>query len=145
MLSGDIKIRNTPTINQISRLEAEIKTLPQQKIKETHHFSDGIYAREIFIPAGTVLTGKIHKTEHLNIISKGCIVVWTEEGMRMISAPFTLKSNAGTKRAGYALQDTIWTTIHSNPENSTDLIELEEKLIQSSSINIKNEVFPWLG
>ena len=29
------------------------------------------YAREMFIPKGTLIIGKIHRHQHLNIISKG--------------------------------------------------------------------------
>src|SRR5574340_659286 len=36
-----------------------------------HHFTDGVYAREMHIPAGHVVVGKIHRHEHLNFISKG--------------------------------------------------------------------------
>lgn len=90
-----------------------------------HHFSKGIYAREMFIPAGTVLTGKIHRHEHLNIISAGDISVLTEEGPKRIVAPYTVVSPPGTKRLGYAHTDTVWTTIHATHETNLELLELE--------------------
>lgn len=115
---------------RILDLEAAMMDLPQLEIKTTHHFCNGVYAREIFIPKGTVLTGKIHKTEHLNIVSQGKIAVYTEEGMSEIEAPCTIVSKPGTKRVGFALEDTVWTTIH--PTNETDLQKLEAELICTS-------------
>jgi hypothetical protein len=112
---------------KIDRIEQEIAKLPQIEMVTIHHFANGLYARELHIPAGTILTGKIHKTEHINIVSKGRIIVWTEAGMKEVSAPFTMVSYPGTKRVGYALEDTIWTTIHAS--NETDLVKLEEELI----------------
>jgi len=103
---------------------------PQVEIEPTHYFADGIYAREIVIPAGTLLTGKIHRTRHLNIVSKGKIAVVTEDGQKIIEAPCTFVAEAGTKRVGFALEDTVWTTIHASQE--TDLEKLETELIAPS-------------
>lgn len=118
---------NPSMLAKIFRLESEMAKLPQIDIEPVHHFSDGIYAREIFIPKGTLLTGKIHATEHLNIVSKGDISVMTDEGIKRIKAPATLVARAGMKRVGYAHEDTVWTTIHGTHE--TDLARLEAELI----------------
>ena len=108
---------------KIDRLESVMFSIPQLEIKPTHYFADGLYAREIFIPKGTTLTGKIHKTEHLNIISKGDISVMTEHGIKRIKAPCTMVSKPGTKRVGYAHEDTVWTTIHASAERDLDKLE----------------------
>lgn len=105
------------------------------EIEPKHHFSKGIYAREILIPKGTTLTGKIHRTEHINIISQGDISVLTEQGIKRIQAPFTMISKPGTKRVGYAHEDTVWTTIHGTDE--TDLEKLELELIANSHAEIE--------
>ena len=109
----------------INDLESAMMQMEQVTIKPVHYFAEGVYAREIFIPKGTVLTGKIHKTEHLNIISKGSIRVVTESGAHEIKAPHTMVSLPGTKRAGYTLEDTVWTTIHATTETDFDKIEHE--------------------
>lgn len=119
----------TPTHTLIQQFENHLSVHEQLPIKTTHYFSDKVYSREIFIPKGTILTGKIHKTEHLNIISKGKIIVVTELGRQEICAPFTLVSPPNTKRVGYAVEDTVWTTIHNNPDNIRDLEKLESILI----------------
>ena len=80
------------------------------KIEPKIYSADGVYAREIFIPKGTALVGEIHLLAQINVVSKGKIRVATEEGVRVIEAPYTFVSPAGTKRAGYVLEDTVWTT-----------------------------------
>lgn len=95
----------------------------QIHIEPVHYFADGLYAREITIPKGTLLTGKIHLFEHINIISKGDISVLTEEGVKRIKAPATLVSRPGIKRVGFAHEDTVWTTIHACDETDPEKAE----------------------
>ena len=86
------------------------------------------YAREMLIPKGTLIIGKIHKHEHLNIISKGKVVVYTEFGEKHLEAPITFVSEIGLKRSVYAIEDTLWTTIHLTQfvgEENLDKIEEE--------------------
>jgi hypothetical protein len=92
-----------------------------------HTFSNGIYARELTIPEGGLIVGKIHKTQHHNFLLKGEIIVLTEEGkVNLLQAPCTIVSEPGTQRVGYALTETVWTAVHLNESNTQD-IELLEK------------------
>lgn len=128
---------NIPTIEKIFRLEREMVKFEQLEILTTHYFAEGLYAREIFIPKGVLLTGKIHKTEHLNILSKGEITVWTEDGMKRLKSPYTLVSKPGTKRVGFAHEDTIWTTIHATKETNLEKLELE--LIEDNQVFLERK------
>lgn len=123
-----LALPNIPTREQIERLELEIRQQEQAPIETRHYFAQGLYAREIRIPAGMLLTGRVHKAEHLNIISQGDITVWTEEGMKRLLAPSTLISRPGTKRVGLAHTDTVWTTVHACAER--DLEKLERELLE---------------
>ncbi len=125
--SVEENLPGTTMRQKIMRLESAMTEFQQIDIPPVHYFAKGLYAREIFIPKGTLLTGKIHKSEHLNIISLGDISVMTEEGIRRIRAPFAMISKPGIKRVGYAHEDTVWTTIHATGE--TDLDKIEEELI----------------
>src|SRR5882672_1659805 len=104
------------TRDKVFSLEAVMKVMPQVELKVIHHFSKGVYARELHIPAGVTLVGEIHKFENLNILSQGTMIVTTEEGMKEVSAPFTVVSPPGTKRAAHTLTDCVWTTIHGTDE-----------------------------
>jgi hypothetical protein len=116
---------------KVDALEAGIRQLPAVEMPVEHHFSQGVYARELHIPAGTVLTGKIHKHQNLNILSKGDISVFLEDGSVMrVQAPFTVVSPPGTRRAAFAHTDVVWTTIHGTDE--TDVDEIERQFICQS-------------
>jgi hypothetical protein len=96
-----------------------------------HHFAPGQYAREIELPVGAVVVGKIHKHAHVNVISKGRVLVFTEgEGVLDLKAPLTFISSPGTKRVVYVLRPAIWTTVHVT--DKTDLAEIETEIIAPS-------------
>jgi hypothetical protein len=109
--------------DKIIKLEDGMRKQEQIHIEPVHYFADGLYAREITIPKGTLLTGKIHLFEHINIISKGDISVLTEAGVKRIVAPATIISKPGIKRVGYAHEETVWTTVHSCRETDPDKAE----------------------
>lgn len=118
-------------IDYVNRLEAEINLMSQVECPVWHHFAPGLYARRMFIPKGTVLTGAVHKTEHLCIVS-GVINVTTDEGVKLIAhQQEIICSKPGTKRAGFAAEDTYWTTIHATYE--TDLDKLVEELVEATT------------
>lgn len=110
---------------KIERLERFILQLPQVDLSTKNYLHGGMYAREVFIPAGTVLTGSAHNFDHINVCD-GEIVVWTEDGMKILKGHHTLTSRKGAKRAGLALQDTYWTTFHAT--DKTDIREIEDEV-----------------
>lgn len=113
---------------KILALEAHMRELPQVEVETIHHFAPGLYCREIRIPAGTLLTGKIHRTEHLSMISKGRVTFISANADRLtVEAPYMLRSMPGAKRAIYAHTDAVWTCLH--PTDETDLEKLEALLI----------------
>lgn len=89
-----------------------------------HSFTEGCYVREIFIPKGFVLTGKIHKHAHPNFLMQGEVIVITEyNGIEYLKAPLSIISQAGTKRVVIALEDTWWIVVHVTDETNIDTIE----------------------
>lgn len=96
------------------------------------HFAPGLYSREIFMAAGKCVIGKIHKHAHMNVISKGRCVVYTEDGEKLLEAGDTFVSLPGTKRTVLCLEDVLWTTVHANPTDSTDSAWIESQLIAPS-------------
>lgn len=109
-----------PTIDQ---LEAAMVCGVPVEMPVTHRFTPGLYIREIFIPAGTLLTSAVHWTEHPFVISKGRIEVISEaEGRVVYEAPHTGITRPGTRRALHALTDTVWTTFHATDETDVGKI-----------------------
>lgn len=124
----EIKEIDVPQLrSQIAKFEEKLLTLPQLEIKITHHFSNGVYAREMFMPKGSCLVGKIHKFKNLNIMSQGDVAILSIDGVHRVKAPYTLVASPGAKRVFYAHEDTIWTCIHGTEE--TDLLIIEETFI----------------
>lgn len=109
--------------------------LPPLHLPLKHAFGDSVYVREVFIPKGSFLVGKIHRHAHANFISQGSVIVVTEHaGVEKLEAPCTMISPKNTKRAVYANEDTIWTTIHVTDER--ELEKIEEEVIAKSYAEI---------
>lgn len=103
--------------------------MPQVDCPLKHHFAPGVYIREIFMPCGSVIIGKIHKTEHFNIIQKGAVTIAHEDGSReTLQAPLTFVSKPGVQKVLYIHEDTVWSTVHIT--SNRDLDSLEAELIE---------------
>lgn len=112
--------------------EAEV---PDSTAPVKHHFAPGAYAREITLPAGVVIVGKLHRHEHISVISKGRVAVLTDAGKQVLQAPCTFISPAGVKRVVMALEETVWTTVHIT--NETDLAAIERETIADDYTDIE--------
>ena len=108
-----------------------------------HMFTNGLYIREIFMPAGSLITSKIHKTEHPYTVSYGMVAVSIDGGeWDQITAPYTGITKPGTRRVLYVIEDCIWTTFHRidgmkseyndlNDEEKEGIVkEIEEKILE---------------
>ena len=137
-----------PMRSQIFAIEAEMQKLPQIDIPVRHYFCDGIYAREITVPEGALITGVIHKYPQINILSKGIIRVSIDEEIREIAASHTVVSAPGVKRIAFAVTECIWTTIVHTFK--TDIAEIENEFFAytedeySDFIKKESEKFKWL-
>ena len=121
-----------PQIEQFQRLLLQAEANGHgAEIVTRHYFAPGVYAREVFIPAGTVLIGARHKTEHL-VLFAGDITVWHEGHMVRITGHHTLVSKPQTKRVGFAHMDTYCTGFF--PTSKTDVRELESDLVEESHL-----------
>jgi len=101
--------------------------LEEQECPVTHRFADGIYLREIFMPKGTRIIGKIHSTQHFNVVLTGSCTVITAEGVEEIKAPHTFVSKAGVQKVVVVHEDCQWQTLHVTDKK--DLEEIEKEVI----------------
>jgi hypothetical protein len=124
-----------PVQAQIERLEARLAAFPQVEMETVHHYSDGLFARELHIPAGTILTGAVHRFRNLNTLLAGEMSVLTEAGIVRVRAPFVVVSPPGTKRIAYAHTDCIWMTVHATSETDPDVVR--EQFTSSSYAEFK--------
>jgi mannose-6-phosphate isomerase-like protein (cupin superfamily) len=119
---------------QVQRLQAEILKLPQCEPRTDHYFANGMYLRTVWSPAGTVIVGKVHKTEHFYIVLSGRVRVTTDDGVIELDAardgPQIMTCPPGTKRAVLVLEDAWRMNVHRNPDNITDIEMLERELVE---------------
>jgi len=125
-------VSNVATQDSIYKLQDIIKDMPQVTGETRHHFSDGMYARELFIPAGTVVVGALHKSQHLYMVVKGKCKVSSQYETVEIEAPYIGETIPGTKRVISAETDCVW--IGFFPTQLTDIDEIEAALIEPEGI-----------
>lgn len=110
-------------VNKIESMERAMSTHPQLDIPVEEYFFDGLYARKIFIPADTILTGRVYKHDYVDIMLDGDISVVIPSGTHRLTGFNICDGKAGRKRAGYAYQDTNWITVHKVDEIEPDMKE----------------------
>ena len=93
-----------------------------------HHFSDGLYAKEMHIPKDFAALSHAHKYSHLSILSKGKVIVKTDDFVKEFTAPACIEIKAGINHMIEALEDAAWFCIHATDE--TDVSKVDEVLIQ---------------
>ena len=112
---------------KISAFEGALHESDDQiEIPVFHHFGKGVYAREMRMPKGSTLVGKIHKFANVNILSQGEVSILSQDGGALrVKAPYTLVAGPGAKRVFYAHSDVVWTVMHGTVETNLEKIEDE--------------------
>lgn len=110
-------------IDKVKIIENELLKHEQIEIKVKNYFVPGVYIREIFMPKGAVLTGKIHKYPQFHVITSGCLDILIDGQMVRLKAPMTIMSPAGAKRLAIANEDTYWLMVHGTWQTDIDEIE----------------------
>jgi quercetin dioxygenase-like cupin family protein len=118
-----------PTQEQIFEIERSLARLPQADFSLINRFADGLYARQVTIKQGCLLTSKIHLKEHFAFILTGDISVWTDEDYQRVKAPQVIVTQPGTKRVLLAHEDTVWITVHAC--KATTVEEAEAELVSN--------------
>lgn len=114
----------------LKTIEGELSKAEQIDIPIEHYFSKAVYAREMKMPKGSLVIGKIHKHKNLNILSAGEVSVLSIDGIVRVKAPHTFVASPGAKRMIFAHEDVVWTTIHGT--ELTEVSEIEQEFIAKS-------------
>lgn len=100
--------------------------------------SDGVYFRELTIPANRIVIGETHKHEHLFMVLKGkAKLISTYENL-IVKAGYISKAPPMTKRLVITFEETTFANIHSNPNNIEDL-DLLYSMYVDSDHNFKGD------
>lgn len=122
---------DSPKAEVLVDLEQAVLAMPQLDLASVtkHYFGGGMYARELYMPKGSVVTGKIHLKEHLCHISFGDVTI-VEAGKRTrVRGPYTFVGEPGSKRALYMHENTLWTAFHVT--DATTVEECEATLVSN--------------
>lgn len=126
-MSNLAQLGNMP---EILRIEQGILSMPQVDCPVQHYQIEGVYARSMFIPAGTILTGKIHNFENIAILASGTIRITNGTESYILSAPHIMVDKPGVKRLGYAETDVTFITVHRT--DNTEITAIEDELVSAT-------------
>jgi hypothetical protein len=135
MTTVEIKQEDYTRDDIIDMAEAIISEGEPVEMPLTHKFTDGMYIRQIDMPAGAVLTSMIHNTNHPFCVIKGKCKVYDGDEVIEIEAPYNGITPANTRRLILIEEDTVWITYHAT--ELTDVDEIEKQIINTE---YKNEL-----
>lgn len=119
---------------RVDRVHHALARLPAVDCPVKNRFTPGLYSREIFMPAGTGIVSRVHKTEHQFVVLTGRARVWTEDGgIVELSAGHVGITKPGTRRVLFILENCRWITFH--PTTTTDVAALQEELTWTPDVS----------
>ena len=137
MTTQVIEILTGVATHKINVLTQEMLKHPQVECPVVHHFGPSLYIREVIMPAGTVVVGKPHKTEHMcNMISGRMIIVNEDGEQKEVVAPAVFMAKKGRKMA-YIIETVRFQNIFSTDE--TNIEKLENMLVDNSPLLLEEE------
>lgn len=109
----------------VDKLEAFALGLPQVPCNVVHAFAPGIYIRQVTLPAGAMVIGHRHRSAHLNIMLKGRMTLFNDDGSRSeLIAPVVCVAQPGRKTA-FVHEEVIWLNLYATDETDAEKIEAE--------------------
>ena len=99
----------------LGRFDADLGTI--------HHFSDGLYAKQMNFPAGYTALSHAHNYAHLSILAKGRVLVQTDDWEQEFTAPACIEIKAGIHHKIVSLEDCVWFCIHATDETDPDKVD----------------------
>lgn len=92
-----------------------------------HHFSSGVYARQMYLPAGHVAQSHKHRFDHLSVLAQGEVLLEVAGVSTRYQAPACITIAAHAVHTITAIHDTVWFCIHATSE--TDVEQIDHSLI----------------
>ena len=134
------RLINKEFINKVEALENAMLSSQDDRIAKgnsdmfplKHSFSEGVYIREMFMPAGGLVIGKLYKISHTWFLLSGELQVATDEGGEYYIGPCYVNAPEGTKRVLHAVTDIVFVNVYPNPDNITNIEKLEDMLTCTS-------------
>jgi len=100
-----------------------------EQLPITHNFADQIYLRQMNMSKDQLVVGAFHNHKHIWFLMTGRVSIKSDEKIVEHVAPCYTVSEPGTQRFIYAHEDSIFINIHKNPNNTTNIKELEKTIV----------------
>jgi len=92
----------------------------------THHLENGLYTREVFMPAGMLVVSFIHKQNHPSFFMSGEMSLLMDTGeVKRVKAPMVVHTEVGTQRVAYIHEDVTWTCVYRTDAETVEEAEKE--------------------
>jgi quercetin dioxygenase-like cupin family protein len=88
-----------------------------------HHFSDGLYAKEMAFNAGEAILKHTHNYSHLSILAKGKVAVLRGDEIDIVDAPACIEIKEGLTHGVKAITDCVWYCIHATDEKDPSKVD----------------------
>ncbi len=112
--------------DKLNQIERRIAEYPQVECPLEHVFTPNLYSRKIFMPAGSLITSRIHRFEHPFVILRGKVGVWNDGEWDLFESGHFGVTKSGSRRLLYTYEDTEWVTFHvtdkTDPDELVDLL-----------------------
>jgi quercetin dioxygenase-like cupin family protein len=95
-----------------------------------HHFSAGVYAKRMCLPAGHYAETHEHAYDHMSILASGDVTVEIDGVQTRYTGGAVINIAAGKKHRIEAKTDSVWFCIHATDE--TDVEHIDEVLIKGN-------------
>lgn len=95
-----------------------------------HHFSSGVYARQMHLPAGHYAQSHKHHFDHLSILASGRVTLEVDGVAAIHEGPACLQIEADTIHTITAITDSVWFCIHAT--NVTEVDQIDHTLIKEA-------------
>jgi hypothetical protein len=129
-------------------IEREMLKYEQVDVPLYHHWSGGVYIREIRIPAGSYIMGKRHRYETCNILLKGTLLVYVDDGKPPVpmTGPVIFTTQPNAKKFAYCQEEAIFLNIiptkETDPEEIERLFIIPEQEYQEALCHSSQQLFP---
>lgn len=97
-------------------------------LKIQHHFSSGVYAKKMELPAKHYAETHEHAYDHMSILASGHVLVTLDGEQAEYHAPAVVHITAGKKHRIEAVTDSVWYCVHATEE--TDPAKVDHVLIK---------------
>lgn len=109
-----------PLRERILAFEKYAKALPAINIPVQETLLNGCYKRKVVFPKGFIGCGKIHVISHMDVMTRGKMLIATEDGTKLIEAPYEAVTEPYTRKFGIALEETEWISFNSTSASSVE-------------------------